>query len=136
MHAVYRPGAPQSCEQCEKAMSGTKNPEGCYFKHFFKMERGCPYVMLDDPDLAKIYRFVSMCMDSWEVEDPGNKDPKNKTKIKRFGMSIEKFNFAAEAYQVRPEDRLEAISWATVGSKAADDAKDVARKSVRSKRFS
>ena len=135
MHAVYRPNAPQSCAQCEKAMSRTSNPDGCYFKDFFKMERGCPYKMMDDPALAKMYQFVSKCMDSWEVDDPGNTDPKNKTKIKKYGMSIEKFEFATKVHQVKPEDMLEAVSWATVGSKAAEDAKTVARKSSRGDRF-
>lgn len=60
-------------------------------------------------------------MDKWQ-----DKSEKTKVEKTRYGISIEKFNWACQLYQVERENMREALQWASMYSQAAEEAADMA----------
>lgn len=59
-------------------------------------------------------------MDSWQ-----HKDEKTKVEKKKYGISIEKFNWACQLYQVPQSEMREAFSYASLFAKSAEEAADM-----------
>jgi hypothetical protein len=72
------------------------------------------------PRLIPIVNFCSTSIDKWT-----EKQEKTKVEKTRYGISIEKFNWATNLYQVKQEDLREALQWVSIFSNAAEEAADM-----------
>ena len=107
------------------------DPDLCFFVDLFK-EDGCPYAKLSVNPLArKIYQFCLYSIDSWEEEDKIDKSVKRK----KFSLSIEKFSFSCDLFNVKREDRMEAMEWVNVAVEAANEAPELFIREERRKRW-
>ena len=59
---------------------------------------------------------------------------KVKEKKVSYHISIEKFNFACDLFQVKPEDKKEALKWAAIVANAATEAPEVVIREARRRR--
>ena len=81
--------------------------------------------------MSDIYRFCTYCIDSWEEEDKLDKNVKRK----RYSPSIEKFSFACELFNIKPEDKMEAMNYVQAAVEAANDAPEQFIKKQREERW-
>ena len=102
---------------------------------------GCPYSAAFDPaeaehsiyDLERLYAFVAFSVESNDIPIEGAKAPPNgKAPTERvYSLSLERFRLALEVWQVPPEGRQQALTWAAEYASACNRAKDVARERQR-----
>lgn len=76
--------------------------------------------MSRSPKLVSIINFCSTSIDKWT-----QKDEKTKVERTKYGISIEKFNWATNLYQVKQEDLRDALQWVSMYSQAAEEAADM-----------
>lgn len=82
------------------------------------------------PQLHEIYAFCIKCLDKYQEEEKFTKK-----KIDKYSISIEKFQFFAEIFQVRKDDLKEALEWVAKVCDACNGAREVSIKAERRRRW-
>jgi len=86
---VFAEDAPKSCADCADAQQFRADPDSCFY------DDGCPFESLGSrPDVAALYEFAMMSVESWESTN------KLKQKEKRFGVNPERFRLACDLWGV------------------------------------
>lgn len=105
---------PRTCEECEEAQANTEDPNACAHPE------GCPWSrVLDDPELVSLYSFAMTAIDQWT-----EKDEFSKRDVKKFGVSLEKFDLACRLDRVDPEDQREALQVCGLVATWSQEAQD------------
>ena len=101
--------------------------------------------MAGDPLLSQIYQFCSMATERNERTEemtsaaptPTHKQksrPKGPKKVEYY-VSIEKFNWACDLFNVPQTHKMEALEWASFFSSKATDGPKVAIQEIRRDRW-